>query len=233
MRLGSTILCPMRRLHVGGWTSDKLHKLVEFWPPITIREHCVTMGVDCIYGFSGVGSKWADSGLPGFRVEYRCSVCLWTTWSRSSMAFAGGGIAHAAPPHARLSRVVQPPPLAPPSSPPLPPGETRRFRRRRLHPRRRRRWQWRRPSWWPLPPLAPLSNPYVWPFAVGGVLLGFSFCGSCCCLIGMGAETKRLPRCVVSTLGVLIPISGGVFWFVLNPVALGHGVDSHFAGGAV
>ena len=201
-------------------------------------EHCVTMGVDCIYGFSGVGSKWADSGCEAGDYEYhaRASVCQVGDVVKivDGVCIGGGPSTPPAPPRTP-PEPPEPPPLAPPSSPPpLPP----------LAPPPRAPPSTPPappspppvappPSPPPLPPLAPLSNPYVWPFAVGGVLLGFTFCGSCCCLIGMGAETKRLPRCVVSTLGVLIPISGGVFWFVLNPVALGHGVDSHFAGGAV
>lgn len=47
------------------------------------------------------------------------------------------------------------------------------------------------------------------------------------------AARKRLPRCVVISLIVLMPVSAISFWLVLNPVAEDHGVDSHIAGGGV
>ena len=34
-------------------------------------EDCASLGVDCIYGFDGVGDKWADSGCEPGHYEYR------------------------------------------------------------------------------------------------------------------------------------------------------------------
>ena len=64
------------------WADGSTSSYTNWWKPsepndMDTGEDCATLGVDCLYGFGGVGNYWADSGCAPGDYEYtaRASLC--------------------------------------------------------------------------------------------------------------------------------------------------------------